>query len=137
MQLIFQPMQCLEPGLEFLNHKYYVTKWFQENVFNIQKNMDVLKGAIIFSKGGWSQFTKSRHQWNCDLLFRQQKILWSPPYRNTLPPKQAKSVLKSVFLNKINTLGLFCGHAVTLWPPHFSFQKFKTPQVYLGLPSSE
>ena len=51
MQLIFQPMQCLEPGLEFLNHKYYVTKWFQENVFNIQKNMDVIMGLLFFRRG--------------------------------------------------------------------------------------
>ena len=45
MQLIFRPMQCLEPGLEFFNHKQYITKWFQENIFNIhdiqKQNMDV------------------------------------------------------------------------------------------------
>ena len=39
-------------------------------------------------------------------LFRQQ-IIYEPPHqRYTLPPKQAKIVLKSVFLNKINTLSV-------------------------------
>ena len=42
------------------------------------------------------------------------KILWPPHHRYTLPPKQAKIVLKSVFLNKINTLSV-----VILWLPTF------------------
>ena len=68
------------------------------------------------------------------------KILWHPHHRYTLPPKQAKIVLKSVFQNKINTL---CDHLVTpyilvikkiLWTPFFSFPKFMNPLVYLGTP---
>ena len=38
-------------------------------------------------------------------LFRQQQF-YDPHHRYTLPLKQAKIVLKSVFLNKINTLSV-------------------------------
>ena len=40
-------------------------------------------------------------------LFRQQKLYDPPPITDTpYPPKQAKIVLKSVFLNKIKTLSV-------------------------------
>ena len=68
------------------------------------------------------------------------KILWLPHHRYTLPPKQAKIVLKSVFLNKINTLSVVILWLPTfwssniLWPPYFSFQKFMTPGIFGTLP---
>ena len=49
----------------------------------------------------------------------------TPHYRYTLPPKQAKIVLKSVFLNKINTLSV-----VILWLLHFGHQKFYDPLFF-------
>ena len=67
------------------------------------------------------------------------KILWPSHHRYTFPPK---IVLKSVFLNKINTfvvilwLPIFWSSKL-LWPPpppDFSLQKFMTPPVYLGPP---
>ena len=67
-------------------------------------------------------------------------MLWPPNHWYTLPPKQAKIVLKSVFLNKINTLSVVILWLPTfwsskiLWPPYFSFQKFKTPPQYIWEP---
>ena len=44
-----------------------------------------------------------------------------PHHRYTLPPKQAKIVLKSVFFNKINTLSV-----VILWlPTHYEILTLK------------
>ena len=53
-------------------------------------------------------------------------------HRYTLPPTQAKTVLKSVFLNKINTLSvvildiLHSGHQ-KFYDPLFFFPKFHDP----------
>ena len=63
-------------------------------------------------------------------------------HRYTLPPKQAKIVLKSVFLNKINTLHFLwssCdsphfGHQNFYDPPYFSIQECMTPSIF-GTPS--
>ena len=74
-------------------------------------------------------------------LFRQQKF-YDPPshHQYTLLPKQTKIVLKSVFLNKINTLFVVILWFPTfwsskmLWPPYFSFQKSMTPQYIWDLP---
>ena len=62
------------------------------------------------------------------------KNFMTPHHRSTLPPKQAKIVLKSVFLNKINTLSVVIlwlpslWSSKILWPPIFFFPKFMTPQ---------
>ena len=59
-----------------------------------------------------------------------------------LPPKQAKIALKSVFLNKINTVSVVILWLPTfwsskiLWPPIFLFKNVWLP-VYLGPPSEE
>ena len=63
-----------------------------------------------------------------------------PHHRYTLPPKQAKIVLKCLFEQNKRTI---CGHLVTpyiliikiLWP-NFSFQKFD-PQCISEPPSEE
>ena len=49
----------------------------------------------------------------------------TPHHRYTLPPKQAKIVLKSVLLNKINTLSV-----VILWLPTFWSLKFYDPLFF-------
>ena len=62
-----------------------------------------------------------------------KKILWPPTIDTPYPQTQAKLVLNSVFLNKINTLSVVIFWLPTfwsskmLWPPYFSFQKFTTP----------
>ena len=52
------------------------------------------------------------------------KNLRPPHHRYTLPPKQAKIVLKSVFFNKKHTT---YGHLVT--PYILAFKNFMTPLV--------
>ena len=87
------------------------------------------KGAIIFFGRGFQIFQKSASIKLRPPLFRQQKFYDTPPPRHqyTLPLKQAKIVLKSVFLNKINTLSVGILRLPTfwlskiLWPPYFSF----------------
>ena len=67
------------------------------------------------------------------------KKLMPPHHRYYLPPKQAKIVLKSVFLNKINKLSVVIlwlptfWLSQTLWPPIF-LSKIYDPLVYLGFP---
>ena len=71
------------------------------------------------------------------------KHFMTPHHRYTLPPKQAKIVLKSVFLNKINTLSVVILWLPTfwsskiLWTPYFSFQKIMIPQYIWDPPHSE
>ena len=56
---------------------------------------------------------------------------YDPHHRYTLPPEQARIVLKSVFLNKINTLSVVILWLPTFWiSPYFSFQKFMTPSIF-------
>ena len=50
----------------------------------------------------------------------------TPYHRYNLPPKQAKIVLKSVFLNKINNS--ICGHLVT--PYILVIKNFMTPLFF-------
>ena len=67
------------------------------------------------------------------------QILRPPHHRFTLPPKQAKIVLKSV-LNKINTLSVVILWLPTfwsskiLWTPIFLSKNLWPPPVYLGPP---
>ena len=70
-------------------------------------------------------------------LFWQQKFYDPPHHRYTLPPKQAKIVLKSVFLSKINTLWSFCDSLHFMTPLFFSFKKFMNPQYIWDPPSEE
>ena len=71
------------------------------------------------------------------------KILSPPHHRYILPLEQAKIVLKSVLLNKINTLSVVILWLPTfwsskiVWPPYVSSQKCMTPPVYLDPPPSE
>ena len=79
-------------------------------------------------------------------LFRQEQFYDPTIYhRYTLPPKQAKIVLNSVFLNKINTLfvviwWLQCTYILVIknvMTPYFSFQNLMTSQYILDPPHSE
>ena len=88
------------------------------------------KGAGIFFGKGGPKFTKKL------ALIKLQpppppilatKILWTPHHRYTLPSKQVKIVLKSVFLNKINTLPV-----VILWLPTFWSSKILWPPIFLS-----
>ena len=73
-------------------------------------------------------------------LFRQK--FYDPHHRYTLPPKQAKTVLKSVFEQNKHTI---CGHLVTPYilvvknfmTPLFFFPKIYDPPSIFGIPSSE
>ena len=64
----------------------------------------------------------------------------TPHHQYTLPLKQAKIVLKSVFLNKINTLSVVILWLPTfwlskiLWSLYFPSKKIMTHPVYLGPP---
>ena len=73
--------------------------------------------------------------WVSQIYKKSTSIKLQPPYfsdknsttlhhhhRYTLPPKQVKIVLKSVFLNKINSLFM-----IILWLLHFGHQKFYYP----------
>ena len=57
-------------------------------------------------------------------LFRQQQF-YDPHHRYTLPPKPAKIVMESVFLNKINTPSV-----VILWFPTFWSSKIFLTKIY-------
>ena len=86
------------------------------------------KGVPNLQKVGVDKTAPSPHFGN--------KNFMTPHHRYTLPPKQAKIVLKSVFLNKINTLSVVTLWLPTfwsskiLWPPYFSFQKLMTPSIF-------
>ena len=71
------------------------------------QNICTLRGLSFSSEGEGEgpKFTKSRSRLNCDPPITATKFLW-PHHRYTLPPKHAKIVLKSVFLNKINTVSV-------------------------------
>ena len=91
-----------------------------------------------FLRKGVPNLQKVGAEKNCDPPISATKIYPPPHHRYTLPPKQAKTVLKAVFL-KQNKYTI-CGHLVTLYilviknfmiPPFF-FPKFYDPLVYLG-----
>ena len=103
---------------------------------NSMREIDTFNKMLPRLLGGWHFLTKgvpNLQKAGIDKtatpLFRQQKF-YDPHHRYTLPPKQAKIVLKSVFLNKINTLSVVIlwlptfWSSKSLWPPYFSFQKF-------------
>ena len=97
------------------------------------------KGAIIFFRRGVLNLPKVGIDKTVTPLLQQHKF-YDPPSWYTLPPKQAKIELKSVFLNKINTLWSSCdslhfGHQIFYDPPIF-LSKNLWPPVYLGLPHS-
>ena len=93
-----------------------------------------LLGAVIFFGRG-SQIYKKSAPIKLRPPISATKILW-PPSLIHHTPKQAKIVLKSVFLNKINTLSVVILWLPTflsskiLWPPYFSFQKFMAPCIF-------
>ena len=92
--------------------------------------------GLSFSSDGGSQIYKMLVSIKLQPLISGTKILCPQPLIH-LTPKQAKIVLKLVFLNKINILSVVILWLPTfwsskiLWPPYFSFQKF-TPPAYLG-----
>ena len=88
------------------------------------------KGAVIFFGRGVPNLQKVGINKTATPLFRQQKFYDPPYHRYTLPPKQAKIVLKSVFL--INTLSV-----VILWLPTLWSSTILWPPVYLGPTPSE
>ena len=61
-------------------------------------------------------------------LFREQKCM-TPHHRHTLPPKQAKIVLKLVFFEQDKLT--FCGHLVT---PYILVIKICMTPVLFGTP---
>ena len=84
----------------------------------------MLGGAIIFFGRG-SQIYKKSASIKLWPPYFSNKNFTTPHHRYTLPPKQAKIVLKSVFLNKVNTLSV-----VILWLLHFGHQKLYDPLVF-------
>ena len=93
---------------------------------------------LAFSFKGGPKFTKVGIDKTATLLFRQQKIFFDPPpiTDTPYPLNRLNLVLKSVFLNKINTLHV---SVVILWLPTFYdppvfFPKSYEPPVYLGPP---
>ena len=74
------------------------------------------EGAIIFFGREVPNFPKVGINKTVTPLF---------PSRYTLPRKQAKIVLKSIFLNKINTLSV-----VILWRPTFWLSKILWPPLF-------
>ena len=95
-------------------------------------------GAIIFFGRGSQIYKKSVSIITATPPIWATKILWPPNLQNTLPPKQAKIVLKSVFLKKINTI---CGHLVIPYIlvikhfiPLFFFPKIYDPQYICDPP---
>ena len=100
-------------------------------------------GTIIFF-GREAQIYKKSASIKLRPPYFGNKKFMTPHHWYTLPLKQAKVVLKSVFLNKINTLSV-----VILWLPtfwswkivwpliYFSFQKFVAPSIIGPEPSKE
>ena len=62
------------------------------------------EASIFFGRG--SQIYKKLALIKLQPPHFSNKNFMTPHHRYTLPPKQAKIVLKSVFLNKINTLSV-------------------------------
>ena len=101
-----------------------------------------LRGWHFLRKG--SQIYKKSASIKLRPSYFGNKTFMTPHHRYTLPPKQAKIVLKSIFLNKINTLSvrwslydsLHFGHQKFYDPPIF-LSKNLWPPVYLGPPSEE
>ena len=97
------------------------------------------KGAGIFFGRGVPNLQEVGVDKTATPLLCQQKF-YDPPSSIHLTPKQAKliQVLKSVFLNKINTLSevilwlpTFWSSKI-LWLPIFLSKNLWTPPVYLG-----
>ena len=100
----------------------------------IKKFVSSSKGDIIFFRRGVPNLQKVSINKIVTPHYFSNKNFMTPLHRYTLPPKQAKIVLKLVFLNKINILSMVILWLPTfwsskiLWPPYFSFQKCMTPQ---------
>ena len=62
--------------------------------------------GLAFSLEGGSQIYNKSASIKLRPPYFGNKNFMTPHHRYTLPPKQAKIVLKSVFLNKINTLSV-------------------------------
>ena len=93
-----------------------VTKWITVGSFL------VILGNIIFFGRGSQIYKESASIKLRPTYFSNNNFRPPPPRQYTLPHKQAKTVLESVFLNKINTLSV-----VILWFLHFGHQKFHDP----------
>ena len=83
-------------------------------------------GAIIFFGRGFPNFPKVGDDKTATPLFRQQKIM-TPITGTPYSLKLAKIVLKSVFLNKINTQSVVICDSL-----HFGYQKFYDPPIFLS-----
>ena len=109
-------------------------------ISDLSVSSSVLKGLSFSSKGG-PKFTKSASIELRPNNFGNKNFM-TPHHQYTWPPKQANIVLKSVVLNKINTLSVVILWLTTfwsskiLWPPYFSFQNFMTPSIF-GTPHSK
>ena len=84
------------------------------------------KGLAFFSEGGSQIYKKVIINKTATPLFRQQKF-YDPHHRYTLPPKQAKIVLKSVFEQNKPTI---CGHLVT--SNILVIKNFMNPSIFLS-----
>ena len=116
--------------------------WAQNSRFSV-KNITVKGRLHHFLRKGSPKFPKSFGINKIVTPLFCNKYFMTPITDTPYPLKQAKIVLKSVFLNKINRLSVVILWLPTfwsseiLWPPYSSLQKFMTPPVYFGPPHSE
>ena len=109
------------------NTKHTVINHTKNIVHTLDLKKEWSKGAIIFFGRGWvPNLQKVSLSKIATPLFRQQKF-YDPPSPIHLTPKQAKIVLKSIFLNKINTLYLWSSCDSL----HFGHQNFYDPPIFL------
>ena len=94
----------------------------------------LVRGLSFFSRRGWVPNLQKVGINKIETplstyMYLATKILRTPHHWYTLPPKQVKIVLKSVVLNKINTLSV-----VILWLPTFwmVIKNFMTPPIFLS-----
>ena len=130
----------LHKNIDICNVRGYLVKIQIAIIFYIA-NSDML-GAGIFFRRGVPNLQKVNVDKTVTPPISATRILWPPHHWYTLPPKQAKIVLKSV-LNKINTLSVVILWLPTfwsskiLWHPLFFFPKIYDPQNIWDPPSKE
>ena len=88
-------------------------------------NISTLWGDLIFFGRGSQTYKKSASIKLWPLYFGNKNFI-TPHHQYTLPP-QVEIILKSVFLNKINTLSVLWSSCDSL---HFGHQKFMTPLFF-------
>ena len=127
--------------LKWLRHKS-VLNWPPKSS-SPEPFFSVLRRLLFSSAGGGGVPNSQKVSVN---IIATPPLWWQPKFTTPPPPihlfssKQAKIVLKSVFLNKINTLWSSCAYIVVINNFmtslfFFSFQKFMIPQyIWAPLP---